>query len=623
MSLAAEIQKPRVSNIFLLELTAGFWLRGWVQHSATAWKVSRADYLTNEINTPTAVIFNGSSLSPVSSIAAVEAVAGRWAYIDGVFYVRPPTGEDIHEGTTVARVPFYFSSKEKIFNNRFYDPRLTSVPNLSVRIEPRFFGVGQIGSGSATLRNEDGLFDELAELLDFDAGFATFKMGIDSNAEMAYGDYESIGVWKVERTDKKDSTFVLHLRELKTALETSIPLETFSSEDYPEMEQSDVGEAIPRAYGKIYGARPILIDAGLKKFKLAGHAVYDILEIRIQQDNVWTSIPVASRDLTNAEFTLGAEWANAEPVSVDFIGRVRSDGKPMYNAAEIIEDLLGYLGETSLDTASFTAAIAALDIGTESTGLKRSTLKPSLYISSPTPAIDIIGDINAIAASFLYISRSGQWYLEVFKPKPLGSVDYSFTEVDVLENTYSRELDSKDIVSSLTVRFGHRHEDDWAQSVDRSRTKNQYAHGLTSSKNRVLDAALWDEADAEYLAERILTTEGEPLVKHRFEVPWQAFFVSPGDNIHFVYSRHNLDTVLEVLEVRHDLINGKVLLVCGDRRGWQDTFGWWVADSQAAWTAGLSTSEKTAFKQTSGFWHGDDNLAISTDGRSGYVSRWW
>jgi hypothetical protein len=324
-------------------------------------------------------------------------------------------------------IPFYLSNKTKVFNNQYYDPRLQSIPNLSLRIEPRFSGVGQIGSGSANILNNDGEFDGLNRVLDWDYGRAVFKMGIDSNAgTMAYTDYVTLGTWGIERAEIKDQSLVLSLRELKTQLEKEIPTETYSLDDYPLLERTNVGKPIPIAYGKVFGAKPTLIDPGNKTFKLTSHAIYDILEVRIQQDDVWVQINPASRDLPNGEFTLGSEWANNEPVSVDFIGKTLADGRPMYNASDIVEDILTYLNEENLDSATFDSAFEALDVGLQNDGIRRTVFKPSIYLDALRKAHEVVSDINTVAGSFLFVNREGEWNYEVSTPKSLPDVDFHF-----------------------------------------------------------------------------------------------------------------------------------------------------------------------------------------------------
>jgi hypothetical protein len=622
MDLSIQLKNPTLSTVFTLVLTAGFSLKGWVSHSANAWKITRSDWISSEINTPTGIVANGITWTQRSSIADVEANAGSWAYISGVFYAKPDAGS-IHTKTVVATVPFYFANKPKIFSDIYYDPRFGAAPNLSLRIESRFSGVGQIGSGTCALENGDSFFDEFAKVLDWDAGTAVFKMGADKDTAMDFADFQQIGTWRIERAELSDKRFVLTLREPKTGLEKTVPLETYSRDTYPLLSDGDVGKPIPRAYGKVYGAAPVCLDAGSKRFKLAGHAIYDILEVRVQTDGVWSTVNTATRDLSIAEFTLGSSWENGKPVSVDFIGKKRSDNKPMYNASDIVLDLLQYIGESSFDTSSFTTAFNALHVGVFSDGISHTVFKPSLYIDSETKALDVVSSINSVAGSFLFITAAGQWHYEVATPVAVASAVAELTDADIFEDSFLDEIDASQQFSKVVTRYATRDQDNFSQLVERTSNDNRYIHFPNAHQVKEIDAPLWDEADAKYYAERLLTTEGVPLVKYRFDAAWTGFFLLPGDNVHLVYTPKNIDTVVEVLEVRHDLINGRVQLVCGDRRGWRDSYGWWVSDSQAAWLAADSDATKLTKKQSSGFWHGDDNLAISLDGKSCNVSRWY
>jgi hypothetical protein len=624
--IASVLNKPTVSNVFLAEFTAGFWLRGWVVHSANAYKVTFSDFISTPLNAPTEVRWSNIVLTQKFSIADVEATLGSWAFVSGVLYLQPPFHGNIRLNTIVATIPFYFSNKPKIFNDQYYDPRLVSTPNLSLRIEPRFSGVGQVGSGSCQLANGDGAFNEINKELKWDYGRAVFKVGIDSNlGTMAYTDYQTVGTWGMERAETKEEKFTLTLRTLTAPLERSIPAETYNQTTYPQLSRGDVGKVIPIAYGKIFGAKPTLLDPGAKRFKVAGHAIHDILEVRIENDNIWTVTNPATRDLTNGEFTLGTDWSDNQAVSVDFVGKTLANGRPMYNASDIVSDLLSYLGETNLDSASFTAAYNSLDVGLQNDGLRRTILKPSLYLNSATKALDVIGKLNEVASSFLYVNATGQWHFEVFEPKPVGSVDFSFNETDLIEQKLTRDDDaSPDPFSKAVIHYARREQDEYAQTIEQTRSVNRYAHSSPAAETpKEIEAPLWEESDAKLYAQRILSTEGIPLTTYRFDVPWQAFFVLPGKQIHLTYSLTGLDAVIEVLEVRHDLINCVISIVAGDRRGWSDAFGWWVSDSQPAWSAGASDATKLSNRQSSGYWHGDDNLAVSTDGKSAFVSQWW
>lgn len=607
-------------------MTAGLTLRGWVLHSGNTYKITISDHVSTSIATPTAIYENGTALTLQASIAAVDANAGSYFIDAGVIYVQAHSSPSlVHLRTYVATIPFRFSNKPRATDtHEYYEPYFEAAPSLSLRIEPRFSGVGQIGSGTCRLIAADNYFDELHRKLEWDFGTVVFKMGADvpQQTGMALADFETVGTWKIERAELTDKQLVLSLRELKTNLEREIPFETYSQTDYPSLDRADVGKVIPRAYGKIFGAKPVLIDPGTKEFKLAGHAIYDILEVRVKgDDGIWDVVNVASRDLANAEFTLGVEWDNGLEVSVDFIGMTLDDGRPMYNPADIVQDVLEYIGESSFD--GFTEAFNYFDIGQQNNGLRRTHMKPSLYIKDTTRAGEIIGTINEHCGTFLFVNANGEFHFGASKPKPLDLVDGSFSKIDILQDSLTDDVDASKLFTKVICNYAKREQDGYAQTIERSRGVNRYAHSPLSEIIETKDAALWDEEDAEYFAERLLTQDATPLRKYRFEIPWQAFFILPGNNLHLSYAPKSIDTVVEVIEVRHDLTGGKVQGVGINRRGWNDSMGFWVADSQAAWSAGDSDAVKLTNRQSSGFWTGDDDLAVSTDGKSSQTSRWW
>jgi hypothetical protein len=687
VSLIAELGKATVKTVFLLELTAGLHLRGFVPYAqatetedwgdlsaatetedwgdlsaATEFEDWGAVTYSNTYQVACALnvtavksyLTSETTLTERGSDAEVELNEGSW-YSDGSYvYVRPASGQSLYTYTYRATVAFFFSNEPKIFNDQYYDPRLMSVPTLSLRIESRFSGVGQIGNGTAKLNNGDGYFDTLTDL-QWDAGTAAFKMGIDSNATMSYSDYKNIGQWRVESVDSDNEEFSLKLREIKTKLERRIPFEVYTLEDYPSLSRNDIGKPIPRAYGRILGARPVPIDPSLKKFKVANHAIRAFDDVRMQVDNRWVSIPFASTDLTNAEFTLGDAWSNSEPLSVDFWGRKNSDGTLMVNASDIVEDILTYVGESSFNIGAFDESYRQLDIGSTTDFYRTTSMKPGVYLDALVDGTKIISDLNRIVGSYLYIDFDGRWTYRVFSSSPANFVredwedlstahesedwgdlsaatefeDWNstevstFTDADILDD-YSREVDSSQIYSKVSLNYAHRKVDGWSELATQERVATQFLHGESAELVKELDEpGIWDSKDATYYAQRLLTTEGVPLTKHKFSIPWQAFFILPGDNIHVTLDREELDAVLEVLEVKHDLSAGKVQLVCGDRRGWSDSFGWWVLDDQAAWSAGDSDATATDNDQASGYWLGEDDLASATDERSHLVSRHW
>jgi hypothetical protein len=584
------LQKPNVRNVFLVKITAGQWLRGAV---ATSGVFSYAvPTWVDEVR----VNNSQASLAKVASLATCQATAASF-YHDpnaGLLYVNPPTGRSVYVDTFQALLTFRFAKAAREFGGYFWEPRVQSVPNLSLRIESRFSGVGQIGGGKLSLNNADGFFDALDDNTQWDAGTVTIDMGIDladGSDNMEEEDYQRLGTWRVEQTEKGDTSFDLTLKEFKTRLENQIPHDLFTREEFPALPNDLVGKPIPWAWGKIFSAKPRLIDASARKFKLAAHPIRSIDSVKVlQDDGNWKEVPTATQDLQKAEFTLSAaNWEGSEDVGVDFEGRKTPSGDLMENPADIMVDLLNYVGERTFDAESFNAARAWYRVGLDRYGKEVTSLAPSIYLENQKAAIDVAGQINEVAGSFLFVDIAGNWRFAAFRPVRASELDpnasqliTTLTEKEIIEGTIKKHVDSRKILSRLSVAYAQRHQENWSERVTVERSENQLLHNLPTEFLEERTVSLWKLKDAQYWGERFLTTEAEPVTKYSFSVPWLGFFLLPGDKLHVTHSRYDLDTVLEVLEVNYDLVSNNVKLVVANLRGWGDTFGFWVESGAPA-----------------------------------------
>lgn len=619
---------------------------------------------------------------------------GEWIYVSGTSgfpglrdqtdnytTFRPVNDRDPSVGNYRIQHKLGFASVAKTFRSKPWQARIISVPNISSRVEADFSGVSQIGGGRIVLNNGDGYFDNLSNLI-WDAGTAKMEIGFDlDGSAMDEADYQTVGTWDVVGTKLTDETFTLDLREKKTALTQKIPKEIYTREDYPQIALDDIGKPIPRAYGKLFGVSPTVIDRASRKFKVAHHAIRSFDGVKIKQgfDNVlfediastawdiysgsayvsnesrevknitfdgtdltevnskesvvstasswfqegsllyvrlgasqtfaggttqatinehitaWQTANFDSVDLHLGEFILGSDWDRDAEVSVDFSGRTNPDGTLMVNGADIMADFLDWLGVTEMDIASFGAARAFFHIGYVG-AQERVTLAPCIYINEKVDAIEVVSRINETLGSMLFVDAEGRYRFRAFAPQQGYLFDFSetvlprtFTEDDVLEGTFEREVDSRRMFSRIKVDFAAREAEDWRQSITASLAETDVFHGLTDEFEEQREVCLSSKGDAQYYAQRVLTTEALPQVTYRFELPWKGLFLQPGDQFRLQDDRFlnlagivELDNILlEVLEVDKDFSNGRVKVVAGDRRGWGDTFGHWLPEIDA------------------------------------------
>lgn len=648
------LSKPTSSLVFLCELTAGKPITAWIQHAGTVYKTPCAqEVIELQIGLP------GKSTSPRYALepktipaAGVDSLsAGSPWYWDGSFLYIDTTkwsgANDLpFDNIILAIVKFHFSNTPKLFSNHFYDPRLTNIPNLSLRIESKFSGVGQIGGGDCSFANSDRYFDALAEL-NWEAGRATFKMGIDRpDIEMEFDSYRPLGVWGIEATTHDEKTFQVKLVELKTLLDRELPLETFKTAPahdkdtsyWPNLSRNDQGKPVPLVYGYVYGVQPVATSPSEKKFKLAGHRIAGIIDVRKKnEDDTWTSIPFTA-DNALAEFTLGDEYTGNEDIVVDFKGKAYDSGAMIANPAHVVKDVIEETGETLLSVESFGTAASEMTLGEDDLGNPVYMMKPALYIDEKRKASDIISDINRATGSFLFINQDREWNYEVFAPEQaISDVDGAslpiFTERDFLR-PLTRMADASELYSKITVYYNERKAEKWREYIEVEREENQYLRNSKIPLLREEEVPLWDAEDVRYYAERVLSTEGIPHVTFKCTVPWKAYFLLPGSKVRLIDSTIGVNTVAEVLEVRHNLSQAQMDLVLGAQRNWGDSFGFWVSGTTtgtADWDSSLGTSDKALAVQCDGYWLGEqsgtnfleNNMADSTDADSSLVSRFW
>jgi DNA-binding transcriptional ArsR family regulator len=674
VSFNERLERPTVETVLLLELTAALPLEAWV---------ADGEHWRHEL--PANV-----------ELATVEGVE-HWWVSEGFIQV----DTDPFAAPVIGQVKFWFSDAARVVGDRYYDARLKSVPQLSLRIEPRFGGVAQIGGGQLALHATDGFFDGLMGVVRWDHGTAVLRMGLDvTGAPMEVSEYRTIGTWSLDGADLTDETLQVKVKERKMNLREKIPAATFTRAAYPYLANDRVGKVIPTIYGRVYGVMPTLIDPNLNRLKVCAHAVRGFIGLRKQEqrertetytlnwfpesnywrtaftgevinvkcagadvlkvdspeavaatvntwhlrDNelllhvavvpteanvtvyvkvsyqIWTEIPFATTDLAQGEFTVSREqWDGQADLAVDVIGKVVG-GTTLENPADIVRDILASVGETEVDEGSFARARSYFDMGTDRYGNRRIVLRPALWLNESKEALEVLNQINELCGTCLYVNAEGRWVLQVSHPES-GEGLPELAEAELLE--LEREEDAGKVYTACEVQYGKRHQEEWSErvTVENERLKRlagKAVHGL-----RKIEAALWQRQDAEYLARRVLSTEGQPLVLYRAKVPRLGMVLAPGDKVVVRRERGGLREVCEVLEISWDLANRQVSLVLGNQRGWGGSCGFWVGDDFPAWDAGWTKDEARSRGAAAGFWTDANGFARSADGRSLNVSRWW
>ena len=350
--LTDRIDFPNARKVFLIEQTAGEQLNLWTLASGQTYT-----YWCATANHVGDVLENGASLSAQTSIANVESNAGSfyWDQAAGRVYVHG-TADALPSGKTVqAVISFTFATEGRVYEGRYYDPRIKSFPSLSMRVERTFGDPGQLGSGAMVYANEDGFFDYLSSL-QWDAGRIVLKMGCDNPyppyVQATYAEFDTVGTWIVKEWSKSDTEFTVEYVEVKAATKVKIPIDHYTRDEFPFMKEEDIGKPKQIAYGQIFDVAPVCVHVAEKRFRVAGHAIQGFFGIRMKSavTGYWYDTVFGTIDKSLAEFTV-PDWDMKAEMAVDFFGKLMADGITlMDNPADVVRDILQtYLGVTDAE----------------------------------------------------------------------------------------------------------------------------------------------------------------------------------------------------------------------------------------------------------------------------------
>lgn len=352
--LTDRLVNPLLRRVHLAEVTAGENLTFWTLEAGQTYTYY-AD-LNSTPGKPIGALEDGVELSAQTSIATVESNAGSWYATGGKMYVHPVNSDSPFNHTIQGTIQFYFSNVGRIYNGVYYDPRISALPKMSLRVEPKFGAVGQIGGGELTLLNGDSFFDGFG--LQWDAGSVAILMSVDPlGGEALYSEFDPVGTWKTKKWSTSDDKFVLQFAEVKQHVRKKIPLEFYTREEYANMEEESVGKPKQIAYGLILDVRPVCINLVNKTFQAAGHRINQFLNARLKDEatELWYTTAMTNQDLVNATVDIPA-WDQQQGIAIDFEGKVNDAGLYLENAADVVRDLLQeYLGVTDEEIDDVTA----------------------------------------------------------------------------------------------------------------------------------------------------------------------------------------------------------------------------------------------------------------------------
>lgn len=320
---------------FLAEITLLQHLRDWTKTGGyTNVYELDIDTLPHLSHLPqfTCVCENGVNYTSRASVADVDSNASSYYYDQSAakMYIHT-SGSDDPDGKTSGKYDYtilshfdlYFSSgRGVVYNGHYYYPRVSKggLSDLSVGSRDIYFGTQTTGTGTLRMENKDGFFDILLRRYIWQNRPVTILLGGD---ELDYSDYETVFKGFILDWNGGDSDTTFNVKDYRALLTRKFPVNTFSTNDYPDLDdgQNVEGKPIPVLYGYVTGAPAYPIDTTYQKgkFKIADHPIERLVTVYNNGSPVSAAQWVA--DTANGEFYFKSTWSGPYgTVTVDYFG---------------------------------------------------------------------------------------------------------------------------------------------------------------------------------------------------------------------------------------------------------------------------------------------------------------
>ena len=275
-TFAKLISEANTHKVYLVEIEPKYLAVDWTLVSGTIYST---DLVATAVTTMTQ---DSITLTEVDTLA--EVVAGKWYHGKDKIYVQCTAGLP-QAKVMVATLKKYYGTEDKIFSDNFYKGIVLSIPVIKQKKNESYYGVSSISKGQLSLRNSLGGLDEIYK----DYAWNNQKISILLGGEdLPYSEYKKVFSGRI--TDKHLSTGMMDIKyeDNKTILEQDVPVNSFTTAVYPNLDTEDVGRPIPLIYGSVFKVPVVCTSAKLGSATSLHSFNYAILQfVHSQQSQMY------------------------------------------------------------------------------------------------------------------------------------------------------------------------------------------------------------------------------------------------------------------------------------------------------------------------------------------------
>ncbi len=496
------INKPSSKKITLIEIDSPIY-ETWVNYQAGIWYTmlspngNRLTDINGDVGywgTENYEYYNIQSLNvqgelypEVASLALCISTDKSWYYDTSTtdMYIHfdsfnpPEVYEIIAAGAAIGFTNQIDHTTNNYFEDVYYEPLLTSLPNLTKKKDSIFFGILQYQGGSLTFDNTGGYFDDFSTK-DLYGQPARIKLSFEG---LDYADAETVYTGRVEDFTHDFTNFKLKIADSRKLLSRSLPVNTLSVDDYPNMDSELDGTPIPIAFGSIIKAPAYKTDSG--------EWIFSDTEFNSND----SGITVYKEDGTTFSHTGTGVDGTFTGTDTDDKLFVTFSQSTVENGLDIISDIIENYEGITYDANNYDT--------TEWTAEKSNVSDEGIWIGKGNllTTSDVIEQVCTDNQGIFDVMADGRFTFRAYDPD--GASTSTFYEDESLDDP-SIVYDSDEYLSSVKVEYSQDTANEDYQIYTNLDYETEVYARYRQYKERVYSTALTSEADAIALTEEIM-----------------------------------------------------------------------------------------------------------------------
>lgn len=590
------------------------------------------------------VIENTLGLTQQVSIAAVSSNAGSWYLDEGTsllhVHTNAGTSPDI-ETVVYSEFLLRFSTEGHVLAGKYYEPRIASDTKFAITDETGdlYFGnVKSVASGSLSLINGDGMFDNLSKIWGWANAPVSVFFGV---AGLTASQFVQVGLLEIEDMDPGRDYAVLPLRNVQKETHRVVPFNSMLDTTYPNMDPTKNGSRVPLLFGAKENITPVLIDSTVEKglFLVADENFEALAAIsNVYVDGVALSSSDLDISLVGCTFVILAAFAGDTPsassVTCDATGpavtgaayETSTDYLKLYGelAGWLYTSLLGIPVSDDLGLKSPHAvfdSVAALALDAANKHVHAS------YIDEIESIHDILRDIERGVLGQTRITLTGVINPGVFTP----TAGASLLSLPLIEESAIIEFQPdrriRQIFSKAVVEYNRDPTSKKSQTVTSEDEFTKFFNLRNQSTSRTISTVLKNVNAAESTAQVAVflsrTPDTEVLIT---DVSLVLFNSNVGDRVRVTVDRAPdvggswVNKVMDIRKITKIFTPvPRIEAILSDLQG-VDVVGSWTDDSAPEWASDTNTDEE---KFANGYWADDNGFIDPPDATSQNKKIWW